>query len=155
MVGDEAPSFTLYRMRFTDSAGADRDIVGVMGALEVVDEGAGGVLPHERTTPKASTDRLDLTRATRCNLSPIWGLSLAGGLTELLTPAGRADGIGHASTASSTASNASPIPTASPRSATRSARTMCSSPMAITATGSPARTATRSADRPAPTLRRS
>jgi uncharacterized protein (DUF1015 family) len=87
MVADETPSLTLYRMRFTDSAGADRDIVGVLGGLEVVDDGAGGVLPHERTTPKASTDRLDLTRATRCNLSPIWGLSLAGGLTDLLTPA--------------------------------------------------------------------
>jgi len=83
---DAAPSLTLYRMRFTDSTGADRDIVGVMGGLEVVDEGAGGVLPHERTTPKASTDRLDLTRATECNMSPIWGLSLAGGLTDLLTP---------------------------------------------------------------------
>ena len=32
-------------------------------ALEVVDEGFGEVLPHERVTPKASTDRLDLTRA--------------------------------------------------------------------------------------------
>ena len=66
-----------------------RDLVGVVGGLEVVDEGAGGVLPHERTTPKASTDRLDLTRATDANLSPIWGLSLATGLTELLRRAGR------------------------------------------------------------------
>jgi uncharacterized protein (DUF1015 family) len=101
MVADDTPSLTLYRMRFTDTTGADRDIVGVMGGLEVVDEGAGGVLPHERTTPKASTDRLDLTRATQCNLSPIWGLSLAGGLTELLAPAGEAmgsvtvDGVEH------------------------------------------------------------
>ena len=37
------------------------------------------MLPHEQTTPKATTDRLDLTRATEANLSPIWGLSLAGG----------------------------------------------------------------------------
>ena len=101
MAPDAAPSLTLYRMRFTDSTGADRDIVGVMGGLEVVDEGAGGVLPHERTTPKASTDRLDLTRATRCNMSPIWGLSLAGGLTALLTrpaePMGSVtvDGVDH------------------------------------------------------------
>jgi uncharacterized protein (DUF1015 family) len=85
LVADPAPSFTIYRMRFTDAAGAARDIVGVLGGLEVVDEGAGGVLPHERVTPKASTDRLDLTRATRANLSPVWGLSLATGLTELLT----------------------------------------------------------------------
>ena len=84
LVADPTPTFTIYRMRFTDATGAERDIVGVLGGLEVVDEGAGGVLPHERVTPKASTDRLDLTRATRANLSPVWGLSLATGLTELL-----------------------------------------------------------------------
>jgi uncharacterized protein (DUF1015 family) len=71
-------------MRFVDDAGAERDIAGVLGGIEVVDLGAGGVLPHERTTPKASTDRLDLTRATECNLSPVWGLSLASGLSALL-----------------------------------------------------------------------
>jgi uncharacterized protein (DUF1015 family) len=84
LVADEAPTFTLYRMRFADASGQRRDLVGAIGALEVVDDGAGGVLPHERTTPKASTDRLDLTRATGANLSPVWGLSLAGGLTRLL-----------------------------------------------------------------------
>jgi uncharacterized protein (DUF1015 family) len=85
LVCDETPSFTLYRMRFTDSTGKPRNVVGVIGALEVVDEGAGGVLPHERTTPKAKTDRLELTRATDANLSPVWGLSLAEGLSALLT----------------------------------------------------------------------
>lgn len=81
---DGSPTFTIYRMRFTDATGAPRDIAGVLGGLEVVDEGAGGVLPHERVTAKASTDRLDLTRATHANMSPIWGLSLATGLTDLL-----------------------------------------------------------------------
>ncbi len=71
-------------MEFTDESGRRRRTVGVIGALEVVDEGADGVLPHERTTPKAKTDRLDLTRATRCNLSPVWGLSLTAGLSDLL-----------------------------------------------------------------------
>jgi uncharacterized protein (DUF1015 family) len=85
---DARPTFTIYRMRFTDAGGTRRDVAGVIGGLEVVDEGAGGVLPHERTTPKASTDRLDLTRATRANLSPVWGLSLATGLTELLVEPG-------------------------------------------------------------------
>jgi uncharacterized protein (DUF1015 family) len=84
LVRDETPTFTLYRMRFRTEDGTERETVGVLGALEVVDEGAGGVLPHERTTPKAKTDRLDLTRATRANLSPVWGLSLTAGLTELL-----------------------------------------------------------------------
>ena len=59
------------------------------------------MLPHERTTPKASTDRLDLTRATRANLSPVWGLSLASGLTALLAEPGEPlgaiteDGVEH------------------------------------------------------------
>jgi len=101
LVRDDAPTFTLYRMRFTDAAGTQRDLVGVLGGLEVVDEGAGGVLPHERTTPKASTDRLDLTRATDANLSPVWGLSLATGLTALLAEPGEplgavtVDGVDH------------------------------------------------------------
>jgi uncharacterized protein (DUF1015 family) len=101
LVADEKPTFTVYRMRFTDASGEHRDLVGVLGALEVVDEGAGGVLPHERTTPKASTDRLDLTRATEANLSPVWGLSLASGLTELLGTPGEpvgsvsVDGVEH------------------------------------------------------------
>jgi uncharacterized protein (DUF1015 family) len=90
---DAAPSLTLYRMEFTDETGRPRRTVGVIGALEVVDEGADGVLPHERTTPKAKTDRLELTRATRCNLSPVWGLSLTAGLTDLLREPG--ESIGH------------------------------------------------------------
>ncbi|HWJ51782.1 MAG TPA: DUF1015 domain-containing protein [Propionibacteriaceae bacterium] len=101
LVADEEPSYTLYRMRFTDASGTRRDITGVVGGLEITDEGAGGVLPHERTTPKASTDRLDLTRATRANLSPVWGLSLASGLTALLAEPGEPlgaiteDGVEH------------------------------------------------------------
>lgn len=101
MVYDDTPSFTIYRMRFTDASGTARDIAGVLGGLEVVDEGAGGVLPHERVTPKASTDRLDLTRATKANLSPVWGLSLAAGLTALLAEPGEpvasvtVDGVDH------------------------------------------------------------
>ncbi|WP_342372206.1 DUF1015 domain-containing protein [Propioniciclava soli] len=101
LVTDDEPSFTIYRMGFTDATGASREIVGVLGALEVVDAGAGGVLPHERTTPKAKTDRLDLTRATGANLSPVWGLSLARGLTAALAEPGEpvgtlvVDGVTH------------------------------------------------------------
>ncbi len=101
LVRDEAPSLTVYRMSFTDATGAARTIVGVLCGLEVVDLDAGGVLPHERTTPKAVTDRLDLTRATATNLSPVWGLSLASGLTAALAEPGEpvgemvADGVVH------------------------------------------------------------
>lgn len=98
---DPIESLTVYRMKFTDDAGRSRSTVGVIGALEVVDENAGGVLPHERTTPKAKTDRLDLTRATSCNLSPVWGLSLGQGLSTSLeipgSPMGtvEVDGVQH------------------------------------------------------------
>jgi uncharacterized protein (DUF1015 family) len=88
IVADGSATFSIYRMTFTDEAGTTRTTVGVIGALEVVDEGAGGVLPHERTTPKAKTDRLDLTIATHANLSPVWGLSLTSGLTKALSESG-------------------------------------------------------------------
>ncbi len=92
LVRDDVPSLTIYRMAFTDATGAARTISGVLCGLEVVDLDAGGVLPHERTTPKAVTDRLDLTRATAANLSPVWGLSLASGLTAALAEPG--EGVG-------------------------------------------------------------
>lgn len=88
IVSDNSATFSIYRMTFTDEGGTERTTVGVIGALEVVDEGAGGVLPHERTTPKAKTDRLDLTIATHANLSPVWGLSLTSGLTAALSEPG-------------------------------------------------------------------
>lgn len=101
LVADSTPTFTICRMKFLDPAGRPRITSGVIGALEVVDEGAGGVLPHERTTPKAKSDRLDLTRATATNLSPVWGLSVTGGLTDLLAEPGEpvgsveSDGVLH------------------------------------------------------------
>src|SRR5205807_7342604 len=68
---DPAPRFYGYRMAYTDPAGDRRQTVGVIGALGLEAPGQ-GILPHEETTPKAKTDRLELLRATRCNLSPIW-----------------------------------------------------------------------------------
>jgi len=96
LVRDRTPSLTLYRMEFRDEAGRERRVTGVIGGLEVVDEGASGVLPHERTTPKAKTDRLDLTRATAHNLSPVWGLSLTPGLSALLAEPGEVFGLAEA-----------------------------------------------------------
>jgi uncharacterized protein (DUF1015 family) len=81
---DAAPSFSVYRMTFTDETGRQRQTTGVIGALEL--DGLGrAILPHERTLPKAKSDRLELLRATRANTDPIWGLSLATGLSGLLT----------------------------------------------------------------------
>lgn len=85
---DAEPSFTLYRMKFVDSAGSARETVGVIGALRIEEPNSKEVLPHEQTTPKAKTDRLDLTRATQANLSPIWGLSLTPQLSTALNEPG-------------------------------------------------------------------
>lgn len=79
---DPLPAFYGYRMTFTDPSGERRQTVGVMGALGLESPGA-GILPHEETTPKAKTDRLELLRATRANLSPIWGLTPSAGLSKL------------------------------------------------------------------------
>lgn len=88
LVADDTPSFSLYRMGFTDEHGRPRQTSGVIGALELSVPGGGDVLPHEHTTPKATRDRLALLGATEANLSPIWGLSLAKGLTGLVEPTG-------------------------------------------------------------------
>jgi uncharacterized protein (DUF1015 family) len=84
LVTDPTPSFTVYRMDTLDDDGRPRHTTGVIGALTLSPPGEDGILPHEFTTPKAKTDRLDLLRATTANLSAVWGLSPAPGLTDLL-----------------------------------------------------------------------
>lgn len=83
LVTDDRPAFTLYRMAYVDDAGVARHTTGVIGALELSPPGT-DILPHEHTTPKAKSDRLDMLRSCRANTSAIWGLSLAKGLTDLL-----------------------------------------------------------------------
>ncbi|CAB4343897.1 unannotated protein [freshwater metagenome] len=100
-VDDSEPSFTVYRMEAADENGIIRHTTGVIGAMELTRPGEGDILPHEFTTPKAKSDRLDLLRSTRSNLSAVWGLSPASGLTALLdttdAPLCRfeADGVTH------------------------------------------------------------
>jgi len=98
LVRDGAPSFYVYRMTAPDGSAT----LGVLGELGLEPGSAEEILPHEETLPKAKSDRLELLTATRVNLSPIWGLSLASGLTGLLdttsAPAASAtddDGVRH------------------------------------------------------------
>jgi uncharacterized protein (DUF1015 family) len=74
---DPEPAFYAYRMTSPDGHATN----GVIGALGIDDASASDVLPHEQTLPKAKSDRLDLLKATRANLSPIWGLSMSKGLS--------------------------------------------------------------------------
>ncbi|HEX4126425.1 MAG TPA: DUF1015 domain-containing protein [Acidimicrobiales bacterium] len=83
LVPDPVPS--LYPYRMTDTSG--RATTGVIGALGLAAPGAeSDILPHEQTLPKPKSDRLDLLRATQANLSPIWGLSMATGVTATFDP---------------------------------------------------------------------
>ena len=84
---DPEPALYPYRMGFRDGAGRSRQTTGVIGALELAPPDR-SVLPHERTMGKPKDDRLNLLRACRANLSPIWGLSLGHGLSELCGAAG-------------------------------------------------------------------
>lgn len=100
LVRDHTAAFYGHRMRWRDASGAERRSVGVIGAL-VLEPPGRGILPHEETTPKARTDRLELLRATRANVSPIWALTprtgLAGLAGEPPHPAehASADGVTH------------------------------------------------------------
>lgn len=102
LVRDTEPVFYGYRMTFPGPSGELRRSTGVIGALDLSAPGEGELLPHEYTTPKARSDRLDLLRATEANLSAIWGLCPTNGLTDAIgePPDDAAswtddDGIGH------------------------------------------------------------
>jgi uncharacterized protein (DUF1015 family) len=83
IVAEGVPSLYPYRMTDTDG----HTSTGVIGALGLAEPGAeSDILPHEQTLPKPKSDRLDLLRATRANLSPIWGLSMAPGVTATFDP---------------------------------------------------------------------
>lgn len=99
LLTDVAPSLYPYRMTTADGLST----TGVIGALGLPEPGAeSDVLPHEQTLPKPRSDRLDLLRSTKANLSPIWGLSMAPGLSAAIDidggPTARAvddDGVRH------------------------------------------------------------
>ncbi len=86
------PALYVYRMTFVEEDGTRRSTTGVLGALGLDPSHAGDVLPHEQTISKDKHDRLSLLRAARTNFSPIWGLSLAGGLGDLCEVAAKSAG---------------------------------------------------------------
>lgn len=102
LVADPSPRFYGYRMDHCAADGRARHTVGVIGALHLPQRvGGNGILPHERTLAKARSDRLDLLRATRANVDPIWGLTLTPGFSglvddsQLLCSCRDADGVEH------------------------------------------------------------
>ena len=88
LVVDPEPGFYLYRMGWRGDDGRPHQTSGVLGLLELDPADSGRILPHERTMAKPLDDRLRLMRACRANVSPIWTLSLARGLSALFEPSG-------------------------------------------------------------------
>jgi uncharacterized protein (DUF1015 family) len=75
LVDDPEPAIWAMTQDYTGPDGESRTRHGILCRVRVEDFDAGQVLPHERTLPGPKKDRLDLTRATRHNLSPIFSLS--------------------------------------------------------------------------------
>jgi uncharacterized protein (DUF1015 family) len=75
LVADAEPAIWAMTQDYTGPDGTPRTRHGILARVRVEDFSAGQVLPHERTLPGPKKDRLDLTRATRHNLSPIFSLS--------------------------------------------------------------------------------
>jgi uncharacterized protein (DUF1015 family) len=96
---EQGPVLYGYCMSYRAPDGRARHTLGVMGAL-VLEPPGHGILPHEHTTPKAKSDRLELIRATRCNTSPIWCLCSEPGLAQALGPVPDAADAADASDAS-------------------------------------------------------
>jgi len=70
LVIDEQPAVYLYEQRSTIH-GEAITVRGVLAAVRLDPPGEGGVLPHERVYDAVVGDRLELLRATGCDLEPI------------------------------------------------------------------------------------
>jgi len=75
LVEDPEPAIWALIQDYTAPDGSAHTRHGILVRVRVEDYGAGKVRPHERTLPGPKQDRLELTRATRLNLSPIFSLS--------------------------------------------------------------------------------
>ncbi len=77
LVADEEPSIWALTQDYTAPDGSSHSRHAILARVRVEDYESGTVRPHERTHPGPLQDRLELTRATGLNLSPIFSLSTA------------------------------------------------------------------------------
>ncbi|NUQ81373.1 MAG: DUF1015 domain-containing protein [Bacteroidetes bacterium] len=74
LLTDERPAIYLYDQTFTTKDGKEVTRKGFIARLKTEPFSAQVVMPHERTLPKAKSDRLNLFRKTAANFSPIFVL---------------------------------------------------------------------------------
>jgi uncharacterized protein (DUF1015 family) len=100
LVQDLEETIWAMEQEYTGPDGSSHTRHGILARVRVEDFSIGQVLPHERTLPGPKQDRLELMRATRCNLSPIFSLStldpwpLVARQTEIEDPWGEATDSG-------------------------------------------------------------
>jgi uncharacterized protein (DUF1015 family) len=75
LIKDAEPAIWAMEQEYTGPDGAAHVRHGILVRVRVEDFETEQILPHERTLPGPKQDRLELMRATRCNLSPIFSLS--------------------------------------------------------------------------------
>ncbi|HEY1855409.1 MAG TPA: DUF1015 domain-containing protein [Solirubrobacterales bacterium] len=75
LVQDSEPSLWALSQDYTAPDGTRHSRHGVLARVRVEEYESGGIRPHERTHPGPLLDRLELTRATGYNLSPIFSLA--------------------------------------------------------------------------------
>jgi uncharacterized protein (DUF1015 family) len=75
LVKDTEPAIWAMEQEYIGPDGSSHTRHGILARVRVEDFDTGTILPHERTLPGPKQDRLELMRATRCNLSPIFSLS--------------------------------------------------------------------------------
>src|SRR3954462_14230048 len=90
LVREREPALWVLTQDYTGPDGNAYTRHGFFARVRVEDYGPGRIRPHERTHPGPKEDRLNLTRATRANLSPIFSLydDPAGAAWQALAPAG-------------------------------------------------------------------
>jgi uncharacterized protein (DUF1015 family) len=86
LAADREPALWALAQEYTGPDGERRTRRGFLGRVRVTEYGPGLIRPHERTQPGPKEDRLQLTRATRHNLSPIFSLH-PGDVWSILEPA--------------------------------------------------------------------
>src|SRR3954447_20419327 len=74
LVRDEELAYWVLVQDYTGPDGKAYTRSGFFARIGVEEYGAGRIRPHERTHPGPKQDRLNLTRATQANLSPIFAL---------------------------------------------------------------------------------
>ncbi|MBN1289578.1 MAG: DUF1015 domain-containing protein [Actinobacteria bacterium] len=73
LIHDNKPSLYLYRQRYL-IGGDYRECTGIVARVRLEDFNEGGIRPHEEIMPKTFSDRMELLKLVKTNMSMVQGL---------------------------------------------------------------------------------